>query len=98
MVIASSSIAREDKRDRSFGYIERKNSNRISVGARLCKLREIAHQFSMCDIPKPKMRGLFAAQLRRNVIIAVTVAFCHGAAYKFLVGDRRKQQMRDYYL
>ncbi|NP_001165827.1 cytochrome c oxidase subunit 6C [Nasonia vitripennis] len=52
----------------------------------------------MCDIPKPKMRGLLAAQIRRHVIIASLFAFSNAMAYKVFVADKRKQIMRDYYL
>ena len=55
--------------------------------------------FNMCDgIPKPKMRGLLAAQISRHVTIAVALSIIQGLAYKFFVIDKRKRQVREYYL
>ncbi|OXU22821.1 hypothetical protein TSAR_015503 [Trichomalopsis sarcophagae] len=75
---------------------ERKNKSGVGVLSRLRKSQQ--QQLRMCDIPKPKMRGLLASQIRRHVIIGSLFAFSNSLAYKVFVADKRKQVMRDYYL
>ncbi|GBP67699.1 Cytochrome c oxidase subunit 6C-2, partial [Eumeta japonica] len=48
-------------------------------------------------IPKPIMRGLHAAQTRRNITVALVLAVSGGLSYRLLVAEPRKKAYRDFY-
>lgn len=46
---------------------------------------------------KPQMRGLLNSAIKRNIIIACTVAAISGVAFKQLIGTARKQKYAEFY-
>lgn len=48
-------------------------------------------------IAKPQMRGLLNSQIKKNLIISLTLAGISGVAFKMIVGDERKKKYAEFY-
>ena len=48
-------------------------------------------------LAKPQLRGLLETQIKKHLIIAVTLGIACGAAYKFLVAEPRKRRYAEFY-
>lgn len=51
----------------------------------------------MNPLKRPKMSGLLHAQIKRNLIIAITLSIIAGGLHRFLVVYPRRQRYADFY-
>lgn len=58
---------------------------------------KIAEKAVTTTLAKPKMRGLLAAQINRNLFMGCLLSCLGGLAFKVFVADVRKQKYADYY-
>lgn len=49
------------------------------------------------QLAKPKLRALYAAQIKRNLIIAISSGVIIAGLFKVFVCDKRKQRYADFY-
>ncbi|EFN61717.1 Cytochrome c oxidase polypeptide VIc [Camponotus floridanus] len=49
------------------------------------------------QLAKPKLRALYAAQLKRNIIASITAGVIIAGLFKVFVCDKRKQKYVDFY-
>lgn len=62
------------------------------------RLYEYFYEFQMStQLAKPKLRGLHVAQVKKNLIVAITAGIAIAALFKVLVCDKRKQRYVDFY-
>lgn len=49
------------------------------------------------QLAKPKLRALYAAQIKRNLIVAISAGVIIAGLFKVFVCDKRKQRYADFY-
>ncbi|CAG9792913.1 unnamed protein product [Diatraea saccharalis] len=57
----------------------------------------MAGEKAVSTVAKPQMRGLLNSVIKRNLIVAITLAGISGFAFKILVGDARKRRYAEFY-
>jgi len=49
------------------------------------------------QLAKPKLRALYAAQIKKNLIVAISAGVIIAGLFKVFVCDKRKQRYADFY-
>lgn len=52
---------------------------------------------AVSKVTKPQLRGLLQSNIKRNLVVAVTVATAAAFAQKFIVNEPRKELYRKFY-
>ena len=52
---------------------------------------------TQCTLAKPRLRNFLTAQIKRNLLIMMTVSISGAMAVKILIADKRKERYAEFY-